>query len=90
MEAKELIETIRLQYKTFSHLKLMLQGCSKVQFEELTNDLFDTIFSNERMYDEFRKDHGIIAPVQKEYNDLCNYSNNILNFFNLYKNLYGF
>jgi len=93
MEAQELIQNLKSRYKTFSYFKLALQRCyNKTEFESICEHLFDEIFANEKMYDDFRREkEGVVPiPVQKEYSDLCNYSTNVLNFFNLFKQLKGF
>lgn len=90
MDAREYLCEIKNTYKTYSHLKLALQNCSKEEFDELCNDVITQIFIDEKKHNEFIKTSSSITVVEKEYSDLCRYSMTVLNFFNLFKQIKGY
>ena len=86
----EYLSELKNRYKTYTHLKLQLQNCTKNEFDVLCNDLLDEIFSDEKRHNEFTKVSSGVSVIEKEYADLCRYSFNVLNFFNVYKQIKGF
>ena len=90
MTPQEYLEFMRKRYHTYAYFKYSLKNCSKETFEEKTKELLDEVFEDEKMYFDFTKGQMLIAPIQKEYENLSNYSQKVIQFFTMIKELRGF
>ena len=88
MEAKEYIDSLKTSYNTFRKKKLLLEDVKGPNaFKDLSDEVIEQIFHEEKRHDTFYREHGYMPVIEKEYNNLCDYYISILNFFNLYKQL---
>jgi len=87
MDPKDYLEYMRGRYKVLAYFKYSLLNSRKEQFEDLKNQLLEEIAENEKMYFDFSKAGTILAPIQKEYENLVNYSQKTMEFFVMYKTL---
>ena len=90
MTPQQYLEYLKGRYKTLAYFKFSLQNADKEKFEDLKNQLLEEIFENEKMYFDFSKQGLILAPIQKEYENLTNYSQKVMEFFVMFKTLNKF
>ena len=88
MTPQQYLEFMRNRYHTYAYLKYSLKDCKdQLQFHDKSNDLLEEIFEDEKMYFDFSKNGPLLAPIQKEYENLSHYSQTVLQFFVAYKQL---
>ena len=91
MTPQEYLEFMRKRYHTYAYLKYSLKDCNNAsQFSEKSNELLDEVFEDEKMYFDFTKGQSLIAPIQKEYENLSAYSQKVIQFFTMFQKLKGF
>jgi disulfide oxidoreductase YuzD len=78
MTQQEYLEFMRKRYHTYAYLKFSLKDCTKEKFEEKSQELLDEIFEDEKMYFDFSKEFTLVAPVQREYENLSGYSQRVM------------
>ena len=88
MEAKDYIDSLKQSYNTFRKKKLLLEDVKNPNdFYKLMDEVMEQIFYEERVHDNFYREHGHMPVIEKEYNNLCSYYTSVLEFFNLYRQL---
>ena len=91
MTPQEYLEFMRKRYHTYTYLKYSLKDCNNtLQFSEKSNELLDEIFEDEKMYFDFTKANQLLAPIQKEYENLSAYFQKVMQFFTMFQQLKGF
>ena len=90
MNPQQYLEYLRGRYKTLAYFKYSLHDANKEKFEDLKNQLLEEIFENEKMYFDFSKEGLVIAPIQKEYENLSAYSQRVMQFFTMFQQLKRF
>lgn len=91
MEIKSYIDSLRNKKGKYSHLELYMYGItSKDDFDTFVTDLFDEIKDDVNNQIAFRRESNYLAPVEKEYKDLSDYSEHLVNMAMMYKVLRGF
>lgn len=90
MTPQQYLEFMKKRYHTYAYLKYSLKDCNRETFEEKSKELLDEIFEDEKMYFDFSKYCSLVAPVQREYENLSAYSQRVMKFFVMFKELKGF
>ena len=91
MEIKSYIDSLKNKRNKYSHLEFYMYGItSKDDFDTFVNDLFDEIKDDVNNQIAFRKESNYFAPVEKEYKDLSDCSERLVNMAMMYKVLRGF
>lgn len=91
MDARDYIESLKGRKNKYSHLELYMYGITdKDSFDIFVNDLFDEIRSDINNQIEFRRENSYMAPIEKEYKELSDYSKHIADMAMMYKVLRGF
>lgn len=91
MTPQDYLEYLRKRYKTYAYLKYSLKNCTdKKSFKDLSNQLLEEIFEDEKMYFDFSKQGIPMAPIIKEYENVSNYSQRVMQFYTMYKELTDF
>lgn len=88
MTPQEYLEFMRKRYHTYAYLKYSLKDCNnQLQMSEKSQELLDEVFEDEKMYFDFSKNGPLLAPIQKEYENLSAYSQRVMQFFTMFKQL---
>ena len=91
MTPQEYLEFMRKRYHTYAYFKYSLKDCkTEADFSAKSNELLDEIFEDEKMYFDFTKGQLLMAPIQKEYENLSAYSQRVMQFFTMFQQLKGF
>ena len=90
MDMKEYLNFIKSRHYTYTQSKLLLKDCNdKNEFQKLSNDLLYDIFSDEKEHLNFKKDN-IIPVIEKEFSDLMRHAEDVLQFYNLFRQIKEF
>ena len=89
MEAQEYLSKIKnISFNVIRKKKLLLEDVKdEEEFRSLTDELLEQIFYDEREHDNFYREKGSIPIIEKEYENLTRFSLQVLEFFNLYRQL---
>ena len=91
MTPQEYLEFMKKRYHTYAYFKYSLKDCkTESDFSVKSNELLDEIFEDEKMYFDFTKGQLLMAPIQKEYENLSAYSQKVMQFFTMFQQLKGF
>ena len=90
MDPKKYLSYIQSRYKTYSYLKQELSGCDKDTYQKHADELFEEIFTDEKIHYQYVMKNSHLPVIEKAYKELMDYSNSVLTFYSLCKTIKGF
>lgn len=88
MSPQEYLDLLKSTYKTYTHLKMLLTTDITInEFNDITKQVIEQINSDSKDYFNYRKENNVLPVIEKEYNNLTLFSNNLLQYLYYFKNL---
>lgn len=88
MSPQEYLDLLKSTYKTYTHLKILLTiDITKEEFDDITKQVIEQINTDSKDYFNYRKENNVLPVIEKEYNNLTLFSNNLLQYLYYFKNL---
>ena len=88
MSPQEYLDLLKSTYKTYTHLKMLLTTNITInEFNDITKQVIEQINSDSKDYFNYRKENNVLPVIEKEYNNLTLFSNNLLQYLYYFKNL---
>ena len=85
MEAQQYLSELNQSKAKCLKMKVLLEDAkTKESFSELYKELWEQVFWDLRRHDEFVRQNGYIAPIEKTFFELSQIHNSVLQFYKLY------